>query len=250
MSNSHQLLSDQSESYIQIIQSLFNRPNNPELEFTFDTDVEAKSRQISMKAENADTSTGVPPLAMELLRAIGDIRKVNLTTLQSVAMNASSTIAATAALRRARNVGNLTKGGGGGGGVLKRSSKRVAGILAMRAACSAGVTGSIDGVHGADPLVVEHLSQRMCEVFGRHGAVRLRAPLLRPNGNPAQNGSMAVGPAEFLNTRGACVILPEDLTAPFGKFESLRSYCVHVRTIILLAYFRSKSSCSGRHSDV
>jgi hypothetical protein len=137
---------------------------------------------------------------------------------------------------------------------LKRSSKRVAGILAMRAACSAGVTGAIDGVHGADPLVVEHLSQRLCDVFSRHGAVRLRAPLLRPNGNPAQNGSMAVGPAEFLNTRGACVVLPEDLTAPFGKFAAFYAVATECNAIFshlsLITIHLSTGNSTGRHSDI
>ncbi|GKY90546.1 hypothetical protein MPSEU_000028300 [Mayamaea pseudoterrestris] len=203
----------QSESYFQIIQSMFNRPNNPELEFTFDTDVEAKSRQVWLDAESASGANGVPPLAMELLRAIGDIRSINLATLRSITMNPSSMIAATASLRRARNAGNLGKAGGS----LKRATKRAAGILAMRAATSAAITGSLDGVHGSDPLVVERLSQRLKAIFSIHGAVRLRPPLLRPKKPGEENNLASGGPAEFISQRGFCVILPEDLTAPFAR---------------------------------
>ena len=51
-------------------------------------------------------------------------------------------------MKRAGNTGKLGKGGRG---MLKRASHRTAGILAMRAATGAAVTGAVDGVHGADP---------------------------------------------------------------------------------------------------
>ena len=203
----------QSESYFQIVQSLFDRPNNPELEYTFDTDVEAKSRQVWLNAETTNVTNSIPPLAMELLRAIGDIRTINVSTLRSVTMNPSSMIAATASLRRSRNAGTYGKPGGN----LKRSTKRVAGILAMRAATSAAITGALDGVHGADPLVVERISHRLKSIFSSQGAVRLRSPLLRPSKFASESSATIGGPAEFLSTRGSCVILPEDLTAPFAR---------------------------------
>lgn len=151
---------------------------------------------------------------MELLKAIGDIRTINIGTLRSVTMNPTSMMAATASLRRARNAGSVGKPGG----TLKRSTKRVAGILAMRAASSAAITGSLDGVHGSDPLVVENLVQRLKVIFSKHGAVRLRSPLLRPTSQfGLEEGSLIGGPAELLSRRGSSLILPEDLTAPFGK---------------------------------
>lgn len=135
-----------------------------------------------------------------------------MSTLRSVTMNPSSMIAATASLRRARNAGAWGKAGGN----LRRSTKRVAGILAMRAASSAAVTGALDGVHGSDPQIVERISHHLKTIFRMHGAVRLRSPLLRPNRFASETNSSIGGPAEFLSKRGFCVILPEDLTAPFG----------------------------------
>lgn len=152
--------------------------------------------------------------AVELIRAIGSIRSgsVDMASLGSLAMSASSIVAATSSLKRSHNAGQLGKGGKG---MLKRSTQRAAGILAMRAAAAAAVTGSLDGVHGADPLIVQKVCKSLESIFQNHGAVRLNAPLLRPRIGATK--SSLGGPAEVINSRGAVLLLPEDLTAAFGE---------------------------------
>lgn len=195
--------SSQSESYLQIVEAIFSRRNADMIEFTFDTDVAAKSN-FMLSGDGA----------MELLRAMGAIRagSIDMATLTSLAMSSTSIVAATASLRRSRNAGRLGKGGKG---MLKRSTQRAAGILAMRAAAAAAVTGTLDGIHGADPLVVERVLDLCKKVFQLHGAVRLRSPLLRPR--TSSTSTSAGGPAEVINSRGVVLLLPEDLTAPFGE---------------------------------
>jgi hypothetical protein len=102
---------------------------------------------------------------------------------------------------------------GGKGSILKRSTQRTAGVFAMAAATSAAVTGSLDGVHGADPRVVESICTRLSTIFQSHGAVRLRSPLLRPRPNSVSAGTVG-GPAELIDARGSVLLLPEDLTSP------------------------------------
>jgi hypothetical protein len=83
----------------------------------------------------------------------------------------------------------------------------------MAAATSAAVTGSLDGVHGADPRVVDSICTRLTTIFQSHGAVRLRSPLLRPRPNSVSAGTVG-GPAEVMDSRGSVLLLPEDLTSP------------------------------------
>ena len=49
--------------------------------------------------------------------------------------------------------------------MLKRSAQHTAGILGIRAATAAAVTGASDGVHGADPIAVEAICQRLKAIF-------------------------------------------------------------------------------------
>jgi len=203
------LTSAQSDSYQQILDAIFSKPNPDVVEFTYDTDIAVKAHLLCSGSDG----NGTPP-PVDLLRAISEIRSGNLDlkALRNLAMSASSIVAATAALKRAKNVGNLGKAAKG---QLKRSGQRTAGILSVRAASAAAVAGSIDGLHGADPIVVEKLCEASKRIFQAHGAVHLRSPLLRPR---LQASSATVGgPAELINSRGAILLLPEDLTAPFGK---------------------------------
>jgi hypothetical protein len=126
-------------------------------------------------------------------------------------MNNSSLVAATSALRRARNAGNVGKGVKG---IMKRSTQRVAGVLAMSAATSAAIEGNLDGVHGADPRIVDAMKGRLTGIFQSHGAVRLKSPLLRPRPNTKAVKATISGPVELMNPRGSVLLLPEDLTAP------------------------------------
>jgi histidyl-tRNA synthetase len=207
------ITNSQSESYTQILDALFNKPTLDLVELTFDTDVAVKANNVAL--ETGDKRQPSPPEA--LMKAICDIRAgaIDPSTLRSLAMSTSSLMAATAALKRARNTGRLGKGGKG---MLKRSTQRAAGVLAMRAATAAAVTGSLDGVHGADPTVVEAMCDKLRSIFRSHGAVHLRSPLLRPKSHAAssQGGGLG-GPAEVMNGRGAVLLLPEDLTAPFAR---------------------------------
>jgi translation initiation factor 2-alpha kinase 4 len=187
------------------------------MELTFDTDSAAKANNMGTVGRSLiQGNKRVLSPSEGLMRAIGDIRAtggLNVESLASLAMSNSSLVSATSALRRARNAG---KAGKGGKGVMKRSTQRAAGILAMNAASSAAITGAADGVHGADPRVVESICDGLCSIFETHGAVRLRSPLMRPRPANASENSVG-GPAEVLNSRGTVLLLPEDLTASFAR---------------------------------
>lgn len=200
------ITSSQSDSYLHIVDAIFSRPNSELVEFTFDTDIAARSNFL-LSGSGAE----------ELLRSIGAIRAgaIDSGTLSSLAMSSSSIAACTGSLRRSKYAGRLGKGGKG---MLKRATQRTAGILAMRAASAAAITGSFDGIHGADPLVVERIVKLCKDVFHMHGAVCLQSPLLRPR--TTSNTSVVGGPAEVINSRGVVLLLPEDLTAPFGELST------------------------------
>ena len=203
------LTNTQSEGFKQIVAALFQRTTPDLVELTYDTDIAAKANNL---ATTQGSKRAITP-SEGLVRAISEIRAgaVDVSFLGTLAMSNPSLISATLALRRARNAGNIGKGGKGI--ILKRSMQRVAGILAMASATSAAVSANMDGVHGADPRVVEALCARLTAIFQSHGAVNLRSPLLRPRPNMVSHGHKA-GPAELIDVRGHVVLLPEDLTAP------------------------------------
>jgi translation initiation factor 2-alpha kinase 4 len=208
------LTNPQSGSYQQILESLFARPTPDLIEVTYDTDAACKANNMgNILQGNKRTLTP----SEGLMRAIGDIRAtgaLNVEALTSLAMSASSLVSATSALRRARNTGKKGKG------TMKRSAQRVAGILSMNAASSAAITGATDGVHGADPRVVEAICDDLRSIFVEHGAVHLKAPLMRPRPNmneSAIGGAAEVNAAEVLNSRGTILLLPEDLTVSFAR---------------------------------
>lgn len=211
------LTNPQSDSYQQILGSLFTRPTADLMEVTFDTDAAAKANNMGAVGQTVlRGSKRILSPSEGLMRAISDIRAtggLNVKSLASLAMSASSLVSATSSLRRARNAGKVGKGGKG---VMKRSTQRVAGILAMNAASSAAITGAADGVHGSDPRIVEELCAGLCSIFEAHGAVRLRTPLMRPRPANASE-TPAGGPAEVLNSRGTVLLLPEDLTVSFAR---------------------------------
>jgi translation initiation factor 2-alpha kinase 4 len=192
---------------MQILRAMFERPSLDLIDLTYDTDVSAMANNLGTM------QSGKPELSPSegLLKAISDIRAgvFDFDSLQSIAMSASSLVSATASLRRSKNVGRIGKGG-------KRTTQRTAGILAMTAATSAAVTGALDGVHGADPRVVESMCSKLVSIFESHGAVHLKSPLLRPRPNHSTPSDVG-GPAELLDTRGNVVLLPEDLTASFAR---------------------------------
>ena len=194
---------------MQILDSLFLRPTPDLIESTYDTDDAAKANNMGLSQEGKRSASP----SEQLMIAISEIRAGALDPyfLKSIAMNNASLIAATAALRRARNAGNMGKGGKGI--ILKRATQRTAGILAMTSATSAAVSGNLDSVYGVDPRVVDTICSKLITIFQCHGAIRLRAPILRPRPNNQQSGSVG-GPAEVMNSRGVILLMPEDLTSP------------------------------------
>ena len=211
------LANPQSESYSKILEAMFDCATSDLIEMTFDSDVAAKANNLGTSLETQQGSKRVITPSEAIMKAITDIRAagtIDIDSLRSVAMSASSLLSATAALRRAKNAGRL--GGKGGNGVLKRSTQRVAGILAMNAATAAAINGTADGIHGSDPRVVEAVVERIKIIFETHGAVHLRSPLLRPRPSTSARGALG-GPAEMMNTRGYVLLLPEDLTGSFAR---------------------------------
>lgn len=200
-----QLLTDsQSEGYIQILDSLFKRQTSDLVEFTFDTDVAAEANTVRKSPKLSGKMTPFAALAKE-------IKELRMSTVNSaLSMNNASLMAATLALRRARNAGNVGKGVKG---VMKRSTQRAAGILAMSAATTAALEGNFDGMLGADPRLVDTIKEKLITVFQSHGAIHLRSPLLRPRPSSRNTKALISGPAEVLNPRGSVLLLPEDLTA-------------------------------------
>ncbi|CAB9500620.1 eIF-2-alpha kinase GCN2 [Seminavis robusta] len=200
----------QSDCFMQIVNAVFNRATPDVIEMTYDTDAAVKANNMGL----AKGKSRMPTPSQALWKAVEEIRAgaIDSSSVNSLAMNASSQVAAANALQRARLTGKLGKGGKG---MLKRSAQRTAGIIAMRAAAAAS-TGALDGFHGADPTIVEEVCSRLCGIFQSHGAVHMKSPLLRPR--PATVHSLAVGgPAEVIDTRGNVLLLPEDLTAQFAR---------------------------------
>ena len=197
------LTNPQSESYIQLLNAIFKKKVSEISSLTYDTDI-----AINASRQGRYGKHSISPSDM-LMRAISEVRS-GVAPTSVLAMSDSSLIAATAALKRA---GNTTKSGKG---TMKRATQQTTGVLAMRAATAAAVTGSVDGVYGADPIVVEKLCARLRSVFEHHGAVRLKSPLLRPRIDQS-NSNVTGGPVELLDSRGVALQLPEDLTGPFAR---------------------------------
>jgi hypothetical protein len=193
------------------VNALFNRPTPDVVELTFDTDVAARANTLA----HTSGEKGERSPSEEMMQAISNIRAgaIDAASLRSFVMSSSSLAAATSTLKRASSAGKV---GRTGKGMLKRATQRTSGIFAMRAATAAAVTGTLDGVHGADPVVVEAVCEKMKSIFQMHGAARLHSPLLRPRPNPSSVSTLG-GPAELINPRGTVLLLPEDLTVGFGK---------------------------------
>jgi hypothetical protein len=129
------LTNSQSDSFQQILNGIFNRPTSEVIEMTYDTDSAVKANNMGL----AKGKGRVPTPSQALMKAIEEIRAgaLDTTSLNSgaLAMGASAQVAAATALQRACLAGRIGKGGKG---ILKRSTQRTAGIIAMRAATAAG----------------------------------------------------------------------------------------------------------------
>lgn len=116
---------------------MFHRNTSDLIEVTYDTDIAAKAVKLGVSSDDARVQRRTLSPSEGLMRAINDIRTtggVDVEALSSLAMSASSLVAATSSVRRAKNVGRIPKRGIG---VLKRSTERTTGMLAMTAATSA-----------------------------------------------------------------------------------------------------------------
>jgi translation initiation factor 2-alpha kinase 4 len=140
------LANPQSESYNKILEAMFDSATSDLIEMTFDTDVAAKANNLEINADTQQGAKRVMSPSEAIMKAITDLRAagtIDIDSLRSVAMSASSLISATAALRQAKNAGKIGKGANG---ILKRSTNKVTGILAMNAATAAAVNGTADGI--------------------------------------------------------------------------------------------------------
>lgn len=200
------LTNTQSDGFIQLLDGIFGLQTSDLLELTFDTDVAAKANFFGSVKSGRNGRIATPTEG--LIKAIREIRAGAVDVSSFFAMSNSSLIAATSSLRRAKNAGTIGKGGRG---IMKRAAQRAAGVFACAAATSAAVEGSMDGIHGADPRVVENMRNLLSSIFESHGAVHLRSPLLRPRPHLNSNQAMT-GPSEMLDRRGTILLLPEDLT--------------------------------------
>lgn len=207
-----QILSNpQNESNRTILAYLFDRPTPASRDTVFDTDVSLKSR----------AQTSHLDLLAAAIRSLGIYSQRDVDSLRSTALGSASCsqLAAILALKRMREAKRAT----GGSELLRGAPQRTAINIAALSASSAAVTGSADGLLGADPTLVERICDTCTDIFKQHGATRLDAPLLRPRTsrsrevNEADNATSPGGPAEFLNADGTVLLLPEDLTSTFAR---------------------------------
>ena len=184
------------------MQYLFERPTADHADSVFDTDVALRAKGQS----HFDfLKTGLRSLGYTQ-RDIESLRSSSLSTASC------SQLAAILALKRGRAI---SKRGIGRGELLRVAPQRTISALAATAAASAGISGSADGILGADPRVVERICDNIREIFQHHGAVHLDGPTLRPRLSHTADGG--AGPAELMSGDGTVLLLPEDTTAGFAR---------------------------------
>jgi serine/threonine protein kinase len=194
------LAAPDSESRHRILDSLFETVVPHHVEVTFDTDIATKA-SITMshkqRKRNDDDKDAKNASARESEHSF---QHLNPT-------------AAFSALTRAGDIGKVMRLGKEYES-LRGVPQKVIISLANVAASSAAVTGSIDGVYGADPRVISNICTKLQSIFELHGAVHLRPPLLRPRSQAVKPIS---GSVELMNRRGVVLLLPEDLTVNFAR---------------------------------
>ena len=119
------LTNPQSDCFQQILAALFGRPTPDLIEVTFDTDVAAKA--INAGQSVIQGSKRILSPSEGLIRAISDIRVtggLDIESLTSLAMSASSLVSATSALKRARNAGKSGKGINSTSGCSRRHGRQ------------------------------------------------------------------------------------------------------------------------------
>ncbi|XP_030069540.1 eIF-2-alpha kinase GCN2 [Microcaecilia unicolor] len=77
--------------------------------------------------------------------------------------------------------------------------------------------------------ILQYVSESVCRIFKRHGAVKLHTPLLMPQNRKLYENNEA---ACFMDHSGMLAILPYDLRIPFARFvarnniSNLKRYCI------------------------
>nr|XP_033809126.1 eIF-2-alpha kinase GCN2 [Geotrypetes seraphini] len=77
--------------------------------------------------------------------------------------------------------------------------------------------------------ILQYVSETVCRIFKRHGAVKLHTPLLMPQNRKLYENNEA---ACFMDHSGMLAILPYDLRIPFARFvarnniSNLKRYCI------------------------
>lgn len=187
------------ENHDEVLRSLFNRQTasvSSEIDITWDTDAAARVRGLfPERGKNTLMNTFI-----RNLRDIGGPTLKDPSNVHSSAMNHLAMFGAITTLKRARHVRKI-----------RGAPQLTASVLAMSAATSNACTGMADGFL---PRLTESICDQLKTIFEAHGAVKLRAPLLRPKG---RLDSGRDGPVELMNERGIILTLPEDLTATFAR---------------------------------
>eukprot|EP00588_Corethron_pennatum_P014419 CAMPEP_0194277742 /NCGR_PEP_ID=MMETSP0169-20130528/9981_1 /TAXON_ID=218684 /ORGANISM="Corethron pennatum, Strain L29A3" /LENGTH=1501 /DNA_ID=CAMNT_0039021777 /DNA_START=51 /DNA_END=4557 /DNA_ORIENTATION=+ len=209
------LANPQSDSYRTILNKLFGISTLNHVEVTFDTDASVKADAMHQK--NIASKRDPVDLLVSALSELGTLHPDAVAEIKSAAMSSASLMSATLAVSRTNNCTkfNRTREGPPTRGLHKRCAT----ALAANAAASAAITGSADGVFGADPRVVETVCAGLRTIFKSHGAVPLRPPLLRPRPRAADGAGAGEGPRpqQLMNERGTVLVLPEDLTVNFAR---------------------------------
>lgn len=198
-----QILSNpQNESNSRILQYLFDRPTPEHADSVFDTDValRAKGQSHFDLLQTALRSLGYTQRDLDLLRS------------SSMSSASCSQLAVILALRRGRAIAKRSIGGAE---LLRGAPQRTLSAIAAMAAASAAISGSADGILGADPRVVERICGNLRTIFQHHGAVCIDGPTLRPRLSQTTDGSG--GPAELMSGDGTVLLMPEDTTAGFAR---------------------------------
>ena len=211
-----------NSSFDQILRAIFHQPTPHHVEITFDTYASTKAHNStlletskSLRRKNEDPTY----VLIHALKQLDEPHLAGINGFRFSIMTPSAIAAAASALMRARNAGKMSMGGKGGE-AFRGSVGRAALAIAMTSATSAATTGAADGVHGADPRIVDSVRERLRAIFQSHGAVHLQCPLLRPRFTRGQQGIVETpigGPAELMNGRGTVLVLPEDLTVSFAR---------------------------------
>jgi len=211
----------ESNGYEKLLAALFKQPTGNYVDVMYDTDASINLMNIQQKS----TSKSILESFISALNGVGGSSSANTELVRKSAMNLMAMAAATVTLKRARGVEKISKSlkAGKEGEVLRGVPRLAASALAFNAGMSAAITGHSEGVHGADPNVIQYICDKLTSIFVAHGAVLLKPPLLRPNPpHPRTSQSSHTTPesgnqALVMNQRGILLLLPYDLTAGFAR---------------------------------